>query len=193
MAVSDISSFLETNQSWIERVIEKTPPVRTIHLGDSFSFLGKKYTLRQDLLRKKGAWQQGGDLIVGAGIFDLNKTVETFLRKESHIFFQKESEYYAEKINRGFEKIVIRDGNTRWGSCSSSGALSYSWRLGFAPVEIARYVCVHEVAHLKEMNHSSTFWTVVSSLDPLYAEHRKWLKKDGEKLKRIHFSQSNES
>ncbi|MDC0348944.1 M48 family metallopeptidase [Alphaproteobacteria bacterium] len=193
VALSDISSFLEVNQPWIERIIEKTLPIRTINLGDSFSFLGKKYTLKHDPLRKNGAWKQRDDLIVGAGVINFNKTVEDFLRKESYDFFEKESEYYSEKINLGFEKIVIRDGRSRWGSCSSSGTLSYSWRLGFAPIEIARYVCAHEVAHLKEMNHSSKFWTVVSSLDPLYVEHRKWLKKDGEKLKRIHFSRANES
>ena len=69
----------------------------------------------------------------------------------------------------------MRDTKSRWGSCSSKGNLSFSWRLIFAPEEVVDYVVAHEVAHLAEMNHGPRFWRLVETLMPGYARHRRWL------------------
>jgi predicted metal-dependent hydrolase len=81
----------------------------------------------------------------------------------------------AERISRKIARVSVRDTKSRWGSCSSSGNLSFSWRLIFAPGEVVDYVVAHEVAHLAEMNHGPRFWRLVDSLAPGYSPHRRWL------------------
>ena len=72
--------------------------------------------------------------------------------------------------------IAVRDQKTRWGSCSSTGKLSFNWRLIMAPEEALRYVAVHEVAHLVHLNHSPAFWGLVEAMMPDYRDHQRWLR-----------------
>ncbi|HEX6701759.1 MAG TPA: SprT family zinc-dependent metalloprotease [Gaiellaceae bacterium] len=78
--------------------------------------------------------------------------------------------------------LAIRDQRTRWGSCSSRGALSFNWRLVLAPPAVLRYVVVHELCHLREPNHSPAFWRLVESALPRYEEGRAWLRRHGHEL-----------
>ena len=89
---------------------------------------------------------------------------------------------YANILGVKYSKINIRDTKTRWGSCSSSKALSFSWRLILAPIDVMEYVIVHEVCHLKEMNHSEKFWRLVFQLYPNYFDAKLWIKRNGKSL-----------
>jgi predicted metal-dependent hydrolase len=91
-------------------------------------------------------------------------------------------EYYIELTGGHYSSIRIGDQKTRWGSCSSNGTLSFSWRLMLAPPRVLDYVVIHELCHLTYMNHSREFWAKVASIDPDYREHRKWLKDNGDSL-----------
>ena len=84
--------------------------------------------------------------------------------------------YYHTLIEGDYTSISIRSQKTRWGSCSSAGALSFNWRLILAPPMILDYVVVHELCHLKHMNHSPEFWNAVADIMPDYKIRRKWLK-----------------
>ena len=75
-----------------------------------------------------------------------------------------------------YQKITIKNTKTRWGSCSSSGALSFHYKILFLPPNLAEYLIIHELCHLKEMNHSSRFWLLVSLACPSYQEKRKLLR-----------------
>ena len=79
--------------------------------------------------------------------------------------------------NLVYKNIRMNNNKTSWATCSSRGSLSFCWRLVFAPKEVIRYVVVHELAHLKEMNHSKKFWKLVEAMDPDYKEHIIWLRK----------------
>ena len=81
----------------------------------------------------------------------------------------------ALRIGRKIGRVSVRDTKSRWGSCASSGNLSFSWRLIFAPERVIDYVVAHEVAHLAEMNHGPRFWRLVESLAPGNAQSRAWL------------------
>ena len=88
----------------------------------------------------------------------------------------------APRLGVTVTRIAIRDQRTRWGSCSSRGTLSFNWRLVLAPPEVAGYVVVHELCHLREPNHSPRFWRLVAGARPGYPEQRRWLAEHGWEL-----------
>ena len=94
----------------------------------------------------------------------------------------RRAEEYARQMQVTYKRITIRDQKTRWGSCSVKGNLNFNWRLILAPAEVLDYVVVHELAHLKEMNHSGRFWKQVETVMPDFAKHRLWLKQNGDML-----------
>ena len=96
--------------------------------------------------------------------------------------FEELVELYAKKIGKTQGRVAVKDMKSRWGSCSSEKYISLSWRLAFAPFEVAHYVVAHEVAHMKHMNHSLKFWKQVELLYPNYKKHRGWLKQNGQNL-----------
>lgn len=93
--------------------------------------------------------------------------------------FSERVQYYAKIMEVSYCRVTLRDQKTRWGSCSSKSNLSFNWRLIFAPQEVLDYVVVHELAHLKELNHSARFYQVVVQVMPDYKVWQKWLKENG--------------
>lgn len=110
------------------------------------------------------------------------RRLEAPYRQAAKEYIPKRAAYYAGLLGVDYNTITIRDQKTRWGSCSSKGNLSFSWRLILAPPKVLDYVVVHELCHRLEMNHSPRFWALVESIMPDYKTHRKWLKENGEKL-----------
>jgi predicted metal-dependent hydrolase len=88
----------------------------------------------------------------------------------------------AARIGVSYARISIRDTRSRWGSCSSSGSLSFSWRLVLAPREVLDYVVVHELCHLRHHDHSPRFWDLVAEVWPRYRDHKAWLDTHGWEL-----------
>lgn len=86
-------------------------------------------------------------------------------------------EFYSRKYNFNYARISVRDQKTRWGSCSLKGNLNFNYKLIFLPERLLDYVVVHEICHLKEMNHSKDFWNLVSLTFPNYKDLKKELKK----------------
>ncbi|SIS56749.1 hypothetical protein SAMN05421759_101468 [Roseivivax lentus] len=97
------------------------------------------------------------------------------------------SDRYATALGRPYARITLRDTRSRWGSCSSRGGLSYSWRLILAPPEILDYVAAHEVAHLAHMDHSERFWRQLTALYGDWQGPRRWLRENGAELHRYRF------
>ncbi|MEL6288849.1 MAG: SprT family zinc-dependent metalloprotease [Pseudomonadota bacterium] len=89
---------------------------------------------------------------------------------------------HAQRLGLQPRRITIRDQSSRWGSCSSTGALSFSWRLVLAPPTVLDYVAAHEVAHLREMNHSRRFWDLVRRTMPEMDGPKEWLRENGAQL-----------
>ena len=87
--------------------------------------------------------------------------------------------HYANIMGVSYGKITIRNQKTRWGSCSAKGNLNFNCLLMLVPNEVQNYVVVHELCHLKEMNHSVRFWAEVEKVMPNYREYKKWLKENG--------------
>lgn len=108
--------------------------------------------------------------------------LEQKYRKAAKRYIYERVEYYIKFTGGSYRTIRIGDQKTRWGSCSSNGTLSFSWRLMLAPPRVLDYVVIHELCHLTHMNHSKEFWKMVESIDPDYKEHRRWLKENGNSL-----------
>lgn len=106
-----------------------------------------------------------------------------FLTARARMILPERVKHYASRMHVTYGKIGIRHQKTRWGSCSTKGNLSFNCMLMAMPPEIQDYVVVHELCHLKEMNHSAAFWSEVEKVLPDYRQRRKWLKENGNKVK----------
>ncbi len=103
-------------------------------------------------------------------------------RNAAKEYFTKRVDHFIQITGGTYTRITIRDQKTRWGSRSSSGTLSFNYRLMYAPLKVLDYVVVHELCHITHMNHSRDFWNMVASVLPDYKESRNWLKEHGREL-----------
>ncbi|OHC74966.1 MAG: hypothetical protein A3G18_01430 [Rhodospirillales bacterium RIFCSPLOWO2_12_FULL_58_28] len=125
-----------------------------------------------------------GGIVVGGRPEHLARRLTDWLKKEARRHIEPRVEAKAARLGRKAGRITIRDTRSRWGSCSSSGALSFCWRLVMAPESVLDYVVAHEVAHLAHLNHGPEFRRVVGELTDDAISARAWLRRNGEDLRR---------
>lgn len=125
---------------------------------------------------------------IGADEIAKNQAISKLLSRIFSSFFLKDITERVHYYNRNYyqeeiDTVRLKNNQSNWGSCSSKRNINLSSRLLFAPTVVLDYVIVHELAHLKEMNHSPRFWKIVRDVMPDYEEQEKWLTKYGETLK----------
>ncbi len=111
--------------------------------------------------------------------------VEPWLKQQARKEIEEMVKQQAARMHLTVKSISIRDQRTRWGSCSSKGALSFNWRLVMAPPAVLEYVVIHELAHIRQPNHSPAFWNVVAQYTPNYKVLRQWLRKNAAALRPV--------
>lgn len=104
-------------------------------------------------------------------------------RQKAAQAFSERAEHWSRAMGLSFNRIAIKDQRSLWGSCSAQGNLNFNWRVVMAPPEVLDYLVIHELAHLREMNHSRSFWREVASYCPDFRERRRWLKEHSGRLK----------
>ena len=109
----------------------------------------------------------------------LTEAEKNELRKNAKILITKRVEYFAKLMGVEYKRISVKFQKTRFGSCSTKKNLNFNALIALMSPEILDYVIVHELSHLKEMNHSATFWHEVEKVIPNYKQKRKWLKENG--------------
>ncbi len=114
----------------------------------------------------------------------MSRRVRDFLKKEAKRDLEAASKRAAQALGANLKRVSIRDQSSRWGSCSTTGVLSYSWRLILAPPYVLDYLAAHEAAHLIEMNHSRAFWRQVERICPDFKRAKAWLDAHGADLHR---------
>lgn len=112
------------------------------------------------------------------------RRIGDFLEREARRDLTAAVKTYGGAIGQAPTRITVRDTRSRWGSCTAQGALNFSWRLILAPPLVLDYLVAHEMAHLKEMNHSARFWSLVGAICPHVEEAERWLKRNGSSLHR---------
>jgi hypothetical protein len=123
-------------------------------------------------------------LCVAGGTPHIDRRVGDFLRREAKRDLEAASRIFATALGIGLKRVSVRDQSSRWGSCSTTGVLSFSWRLILAPRSVLTYLAAHEVAHLIEMNHSRRFWGLVQKICPDHESAKVWLDAHGADLHR---------
>ena len=113
---------------------------------------------------------------------DAASAFEHWYREQARQVLTARVEFFARQFDFQYKRIRITSARTRWGSCSATGSLSFSWRLILAPLEVVDYVVVHELVHTVFHNHSKQFWARVGTVMPDSPKHRRWLRENGRQL-----------
>jgi len=156
----------------------KTPPLEFTE-GASFPYLGGLHLLRFSasapvrLALKNGIFQLSSASAGQAGKYFLS-----WYKRQARIVLAEQVRIHAARLGLNPTKLRISSARTRWGSCSSHGTLSFTWRLVLAPLGVIDYVVVHELIHLEIKNHSKMFWQRVRAAYPEAPAARRWLKEN---------------
>ncbi|HEV3042815.1 MAG TPA: SprT family zinc-dependent metalloprotease [Roseiarcus sp.] len=129
--------------------------------------------------------ESGPAICVAGDLAHVARRVTDFLKREARRDLEAAATRYCAALGVQKRRITLRDTTSRWGSCSSTGALNFSWRLILAPPLVLEYLAAHEVAHLVHMNHSAAFWRVTRRLFPETDRAEAWLKAHGADLHRF--------
>jgi Predicted metal-dependent hydrolase len=188
MSGMEIRKFVQNHEAWIRKNQDRLkssppPPVKFFQAGELFMFLGQEYPLaiynrqRPALILTDAKFQLSFSKLLSA-----RQEFTNWYKTQARIVISKRVFFFADPHKFKYTKIRITSARTRWGSCSSNGTLSFSWRLVMAPLEIVDYVVLHELVHTQIKNHSKKFWLRLSEILPEYKIHVRWLKENGKYL-----------
>jgi predicted metal-dependent hydrolase len=189
VTIADIESAIADKQRWIfakltewqTRVEQRALPKIDWKDGAQVPFLGKPVTVTLASPTGALAYDAGRGTLalplpLTADSQQIKDRVQGWLQTEAKRLFGERLAVYAEKLGVSFRAYGLSSAATRWGSCTSDGRIRLNWRLIHFPLSIVDYVVAHELAHLREMNHSPAFWQTVESIFPEFREARQTLK-----------------
>lgn len=189
---ADIERALQQKSDWILRKLveqrERAQRVQAARIewrdGASLAFLGQPLSLRIDLAQRASTrFDQATRLLIvglptGAAEAQIRDTVQAWLQRRARAVFEPRCAHFALALGVEMKQLRLSSAQTRWGSASADGTIRLNWRLiHFAPA-IIDYVVAHELAHLREMNHSARFWEVVRSVVPDFEAARSRLREE---------------
>jgi len=188
-SLKEAKAFAEKHGGWIAARLERLPEAAPFAHGTNVPLRGVSHRIVHRGRVRGTVWtetdERGQRLICVAGDGPhLARRVSDFLHRQARRDLEAASKHYADRLDVEIKRISVRDQASRWGSCSTTGVLSFSWRLILAPPFVLHYLAAHEVAHLVEMNHSPRFWRLLKRLCPSMARAKLWLDVHGTDLHR---------
>ncbi|MFY9489192.1 MAG: SprT family zinc-dependent metalloprotease [Solirubrobacterales bacterium] len=195
-AEREAHQFVGERRRWIERALEKmaaeadTVAARTLADATTVPYLGGELTLR--LIPGSGervSWARAaGELRVRSA--DLSRAhtaelLERWYRRRAREEIARRLDQVVKRNGTSYKRLAIRDQRTRWGSCSTSGTISFNWRLLLAPEDVLDYVVEHEAAHIEVRDHSARFWALLDERTPGWKLQRDWLRTHGGTLRLV--------
>lgn len=196
--IGDVEKIIREKSDWIlkhyidlhSKKAERTE--RNWTSGEKVLYKGESYYVNVFSNRHKlasvGFDGKGFDVFVYEDLpaQDRKKLIETAFKKwfvkVAHEYIKERLDYHCRVLGLRYSRIKIREQKTRWGSCSKKGNLNFNWKLIMAPPWVIDYVVIHEICHLRYLNHSKAYWGMVESIMPEYKRARDWLKKNGARL-----------
>lgn len=176
---AQIESFVNDNMQWIMSKLAKreTMHERFSDVLDFKKFLFRGGELETEFTDKKSIRIEEGKIYLPLNCTGRLSTLLTReYKRKANVFLKDRVDELADIMKATYNKFVLTNAKTKWGSCSSDGVLRLNWRLLLLPDELIDYVIVHELCHTKELNHSAKFWSLVESFLPDYSRRRKALK-----------------
>ena len=187
--IAEAREFATVHGGWIAARLGRLPKAAPFQPGTIIPLRGVPHRIVHRAGERGTVWTETRDsgekiLCVAGDVEFTDRRVHDFLKREARRELHKASQEYADALGVRVKRVSIRDQSSRWGSCTSSGSLSFSWRLILAPPFVLDYLAAHEVAHLVEMNHSPRFWRLVDRMCPDAARAKAWLDTHGNDLHR---------
>lgn len=181
-ALVEIERFLRGNAAWVLKKLEEwRDHDRTRHLtirhGATLPVLGEPCLVLIEPGRNRACWSESGLLLQARAGADVRELARRALRERALDLFRERVGHRARQLDLPVPAVALSNAQTRWGSCSERTGIRLSWRLIHAALPLIEYVVAHEVAHLREMNHSLRFWRVVEGLCPEYRARRAELRR----------------
>ncbi|NPV84439.1 MAG: M48 family metallopeptidase [Anaerolineae bacterium] len=180
------SNWIRKKQAFLKANYALSTP-KQYRTGEEFWYLGKKYPLeivdttsvpkkeKQPGKAKALRFYNGRFYLSAIAQSRAQQLFKTWYREQALTIINQRVEWYARRCGFTYTKIRITSAQTRWGSCSTKGVLSFTWRLAMAPIEIIDCIVVHELVHTIERNHRKGFWDRVKAILPDYKTRIRWL------------------
>jgi predicted metal-dependent hydrolase len=187
--IIEAKDFAQRHGGWIAARLGRLPKAAPFLPGTIIPLRGVPHRIVHRAAMRGTVWTEirdsGERILCVAGTSEhIERRVLDYLKREARKDLQKASVSYAQDLGVRVRRLSIRDQSSRWGSCTSAGSLSFSWRLILAPPYVLDYLAAHEVAHLVEMNHSARFWRVVGKVCDHVERAKTWLDTYGNDLHR---------
>src|SRR6266849_4803889 len=188
-SVKEAKEFAQKHGGWIAARLKRLPKAAPFAHGTEVPLRGESHHIVHRRGVRGTVWTEAdaaGDrlLCVAGEPPHVDRRIGDFLRREAQLDLDAASRRHAANLGVPIKRICVRDQSSRWGSCSNTGVLSFSWRLILAPSFVLDYLAAHEVCHLVELNHSARFWRLVKRLYPDVERAKMWLDVHGTDLHR---------
>jgi len=188
-SLKEARAFAERHGGWIAARLGRLPVAVPFRHGTLLPVRGLDHRVDHRRGARGTVWSEAaGDgmrlLCVAGEVPHVGRRIADHLKREAKRDLEAASRRYAARLGVAVKRVSIRDQASRWGSCSATGVLSFSWRLVLAPPFVLDYLAAHEVAHLVEMNHSPRFWRTVIGMCPDTRRAKAWLDAHGAELHR---------
>jgi len=187
-SIKDATEFAERNAAWVGARLRRLPEQVLFVDGSVFPLRGRATRIVHAPGVRGVVWQVEREderlLYVAGDEPHVARRVGDWLKAQARRDLEAAVLRHAARLASPMPKFTLRDTTTRWGSCSSAGALNFSWRLILAPPEVLSYLAAHEVCHLRHMNHSGRFWELCRSICDDTDRAEAWLNRHGADLHR---------
>lgn len=186
--------FAGRHTGWIRTRLRRLPQAVRFEDGAIIPFRGTPHLIEHRPDARGTVWLEPGDpeplleedglprLCVAGRYLHMRRRLRDWLKAEAEKDLAREARRYAKALDVTYKRIQVRDQKTRWGSCSQSGTLAFSWRLILAPPFVLSYLAAHEITHVRHMNHSRRFWATLRDICPDSDRAEAWLNAHGRTL-----------
>lgn len=187
-SLKEAKAFAQKHGAWIAARLKRLPEAAPFVDGAILPLRGVPHRIVHQPDARGTVWAEFCEgehrLCVAGEAPHLPRRVADYLKRQARRDLDQASRRHAATLGVSVTRVTVRDTVSRWGSCSSTGRLSYSWRLILAPPFVLDYLAAHEVAHLVEMNHSARFWRIVRRICPDVDRAKAWIDVHGADLHR---------